>query len=51
MPQIKEIPIAGHALQKDEAEADEDLRALYMSLVGALAWLVLTIPAICIYVS
>ena len=51
VPQIKEIPIAGNALQRDEEVADEDLRALFMSIVGALAWLVLTIPAICIYVS
>ena len=35
----------------DEHPADEDMRQLYMSLVGALAWLIMTMPAICIYVA
>ena len=42
VPQIKEIP----------ADAkNEDLMQLFMSLVGALAWLVLTMPSICIHVA
>ena len=39
------------ALVPDEEPADEDLSQLFMSLVGALAWLVLTMPSICIYVA
>ena len=35
----------------DEEPADEDLSQLFMSLVGALAWLILTMPSICMYVS
>ena len=35
----------------DEQAADEDLTQLFMPLVGALAWLTLTMPAICIYVA
>ena len=51
VPQIKEIPCDLKALVSDETLADEDMTALYMSLVGALAWLVLTMPAICVYVA
>ena len=51
VPQIKEIPCDLKALVSDETLADEDMAALYMSLVGALAWLVLTMPAICVYVA
>ena len=39
------------ALVPDEEPADEDLSQLFMSLVGALAWLILTMPSICIYVA
>ena len=39
------------ALVPDEEPADEDLTQLFMSLVGALAWLILTMPSICIYVA
>ena len=39
------------ALVPDEQAADEDLTQMFMSLVGALAWLTLTMPAICIYVA
>ena len=39
------------ALVPDEEPADGDLGQLFMSLVGALAWLILTIPIICIYVA
>ena len=49
--QIKAIPIGGRTFAKDDEAADDDMKQLYMSLVGALAWLVLTIPAICIYVA
>ena len=49
--QIKETPIDVKALVPDEEPADEDLGQLFMSLVCALAWLVLTIPSICIYVA
>ena len=49
--QIKAIPIGRQAFENDDKAADDDMKQLYMSLVGALAWLVLTIPAICIYVA
>ena len=39
------------ALVPDEEPADEAVMQLFMSLVGALAWLVLTMPNICIYVA
>ena len=51
MPQVKEIPCDLKALVSDDEPADEDMAAMFMSLVGALAWLVLTIPAICVYVA
>ena len=51
VPQIKEIPCDLKALASDETLADEDMSAMFMSLVGALAWLVLTMPAICVYVA
>ena len=50
VPQIKEIALGGRHLADDD-EADEDLKQLYMSLVGALAWLILTMPAVCVYVA
>ena len=51
VPQINEIPCDGKALVPDEHPADDDMRQLFMSLVGAMAWLIMTIPAICIYVA
>ena len=51
VPQIKEIPVDTKALVPDEEPADEDMAQLFMSLVGALAWLILTMPSICIYVA
>ena len=48
VPQIKEIPCDLKALVSDDTPADEDMTAMFMSLVGALAWLVLTMPAICV---
>ena len=35
----------------DDEAADDDSRQLFMSLVGALAWLILTMPSICVYVA
>ena len=37
------------ALVPDKEPADEDLSQLFMSLVGALAWLILAMPSTCIY--
>ena len=39
------------ALAADDQPAYAETTALYMSLVGALAWLVLTMPSICVYVA
>lgn len=50
VPQVKEIMISGMPSGNEE-ETDDDMRQLYMSLVGALAWLILTMPAICVYVA
>ena len=50
VPQIKEIMISGMPSANEE-EADDDMRQLYMSLVGAWAWIILTMPAICVYVA
>ena len=50
-PQITEIPCDTKALVPDEHPADEDMKQLYMSLVGAMAGLIMTMPAICIYVA
>ena len=51
VPQMKETPCDLKALVSDDTPADEGMTAMFMSLVGALAWLVLTIPAICVYVA
>ena len=51
VPQIRELFADKAALLGDDETADEDLKALFMSLVGALAWLVLTMPCICVYVA
>ena len=51
VPQINEIPCDMKALVPDEHPADEDMKPLYMSLVGAMAWLILTMPGIYIYVA
>ena len=47
VPQIKEIPVDAKALVPDEEPADEDLTQLFVSLVGALAWLVLPMNNSC----
>ena len=46
-----EIPVDANAFVPDEQDTDEDMKQLHMSFVGALAWLILTMPAICIYVA
>ena len=51
VPQINEIPCDMKALVPDEHPAEDDMRQLYMSLVGAMAWLIMTMPAICIDVA
>ena len=50
-PKDQGNPIEGRSFAEDEDAADEDFRALYMSLVGALAWLILSMPVICSYVA
>ena len=51
VPQINEIPVDTKAMVPDEQLADDDMKHLFMSLVGAMTWLILTMPAICIYVA
>ena len=51
VPQVNEIPVDTKALVPDEHPADDDMKQLYMSLVGAMAWLIMTMPCICIYVA
>lgn len=51
VPQINQIELDSIAFARDEDPADDDVRQLYMSLVGALAWLILSVPAICVYVA
>ncbi|MDA8583864.1 hypothetical protein N9L68_06505 [bacterium] len=51
MPQIIAIRVDSRTFASDDAAADDDLRQCFMSLVGALAWLILTAPAICVYVA
>ena len=51
IPQVNEIPVDKKALVPDEHPADDDMKQLYMSLVGAMAWLIMTMPSICIYVA
>ena len=45
------IPVDAKALVPDDEPTDDDMKQLYMSLVGARAGLILTMPAICIYVA
>lgn len=51
VPQISSIEIDSAAFARDDQLADTELRQLYMSLVGALAWLLLTMSAICVCIS
>ena len=51
IPQINAILVDAKALAPDDEPADDDMKQLFMSLVGAFAWLILTMPAICIYVA
>ena len=48
IPQVNKIPVDKKALVPDEHPADDDMKQLFMSLVGALAWLIMTMPSICI---
>ena len=50
VPQIKQITIGDRHIADDEV-ADDDMKQLYMPLVGALAWLILTMPSVCVYVA
>ena len=45
------MPIDAKALVPDEQAADDDTKPLFMSLAGALAWLILTMPFICMSVA
>ena len=49
MPQINPIPVASKTFVRDDQAVDDDLKALCMPLVGAFAWLILTMPAMCVY--
>lgn len=51
VPQMNSIEIDSVVFAREEQLADNDVRQLHMSLVGALAWLILTMPAICVYVA
>ena len=51
VPHINHIELDSIAFARDEDPADDDVRQLYMSLVRALAWLILSVPAICVYVA
>ena len=44
-------PVRHKTLVPDEHPADDDMKQLHMSIVGAMAWLIMTMPAICIYVA
>ena len=49
--QIREMSVDSSALAVPETDCDIDQHATYLSLVGALAWCVLTIPAIAVYIA
>ena len=49
--QIREMSVDSAALANPETDCDIDQHATYLSLVGALAWCVLTIPAIAVYIA
>ena len=51
VPQTNAISADSKSFASDDEAADDDLRHFFMSLVGALAWLILTMPAICVYVA
>lgn len=48
--QINAIAVGSKKLGCDDELADDELRQCYMSFVGALAWLILRMLAICVYV-
>ena len=49
--QVREMTVDSAALANPETDCDKDQHATYLSLVGALAWCVLTIPAIAVYIA
>ena len=49
--QMREMSLDSHALANVDVQVTLDQHATYMSLVGALAWCVLTIPAFAVYIS
>ena len=51
VPQILKIDESRFAFAADETDATEAGQSAYMSIVGALAWLLVTIPAIGIFVA
>ena len=51
VPHINAFAVNSNTFPSDDVPVDDDLRQLYMSLVGALAWLILTMPAIRVYVT
>ena len=46
VPQITVLSVDSRIFASDEESVDDDLRQYFMSLVGAMAWLILTMPAI-----
>ena len=51
VPQNNAIPVDATAQVPDDPLADDDMKHLFMPLVGALVWLILTMLAICLYVA
>ena len=49
--QVREMSIDSAALSDLNRDCDRDQHATYLSLVGALAWTVLTIPAVAVYIA
>jgi len=49
--QLREIDVSRYSFENDEADVPEEIHQLFMSLVGALAWLTLTMATIGVYVS
>ena len=49
--QIREMSVDSTALAKPDTDCEKNQHATYLSIVGALAWGVLTIPAIAVYIA
>ena len=47
--QIREMSVDSAALAIPNLDCDQDRHATYLSLVGALAWCVLAVPAVAMY--